>query len=274
MAREAVGFTIPHRPLWSLLDMLRHYEPLFLTVMLQLFNIHVDWVSGVCGDEEFRSKLAVALRDVKREAERAHLRSIADEADILLTRWIPADSVDAKTLIAFSMNFVGSVQRELANHLFYRIPKEWIPYFKGLLVTEPLESAFPSAAKELKAASRCLAVDQPTASVMHSMRALETGLAALVAELGFTPSSQNWETVLNECEREIRKLPQTKPTATWKKDETFFSEAATDFRHFKNAWRNHAMHGRESYDHTEASNIFLKVLSFSNHLGARLSETA
>ena len=89
--------------------------------------------------------------------------------------------------------------------MYYRIPLEWKPYFSGTFLTEELETKFPSASRELKSAARCIAVDQTTASVMHSMRALEAGLGAMIGGLNITPANPNWENVLTDCEFEIKK---------------------------------------------------------------------
>jgi len=54
------------------------------------------------------------------------------------------------------------------------------------------------------------------------------------------------------------------------------AEAATQFRFIKNAWRNHAMHARATYDETQAREIYNSVGAFlrqlANHLRERLSD--
>jgi hypothetical protein len=41
-----------------------------------------------------------------------------------------------------------------------------------------------------------------------------------------------------------------------------YSQAATTFRHFKDAWRNHVAHSRDSYDDEQARRIFDNVVAF------------
>lgn len=53
----------------------------------------------------------------------------------------------------------------------------------------------------------------------------------------------------------------------------FLSEAATDFRYFKNSWRDHIAHLRYTcQDREEAKMILNHVKSFMVHLSKRLSE--
>jgi hypothetical protein len=126
-------------------------------------------------------------------------------------------------------------------------------------------NAFPSTVREVGNAGECFALDQPTAAVLHLMRALEFPLAALVSALNLTPSNPNWQTVINECEREIRALRD-------KRDQEFYGEVATNFIDFKNAWRNHAMHGRDTYDKGQAFDIMMHVGGFMKVLSSRLCE--
>lgn len=152
--------------------------------------------------------------------------------------WIRDDTA-VNVVQAMVSNFVRSVQTEMETHAFFRVPKEELHLFQPLQVSQAAANAFPSAVREMADAGRCLAFDQPTASVLHAMRALEIPLGALVKELNFTPSNPNWQVVINECEREIRIIRD-------KDLQEFYSEAACNFLYFKNAWRNHAMHGRDT----------------------------
>ena len=105
------------------------------------------------------------------------------------------------------------------------------------------------------------------------MRALEFVLSSLSTELGMSLSRKNWEQILNMMEKEIRLRSTKNPDEKWKnEDERFFTQAATHFRIIKDAWRNHAMHGRDKYTEEEAGEIYGSVNSFMRHLSERLSE--
>ena len=105
------------------------------------------------------------------------------------------------------------------------------------------------------------------------MRALEVALESLANALGLSLANQNWNTILNDIENEIRSRTKATHGSTWKdKDEPFFAEAATHFRFIKNGWRNHTMHRKDKYTDEEAEAIYESVRSFMRHLSERLSE--
>ena len=58
------------------------------------------------------------------------------------------------------------------------------------------------------------------------------------------------------------------------KDEelTFYSQAAVQFRYFKDAWRVRVAHARASYEESQALTVFNHTLEFFDVLATRLSE--
>lgn len=245
--------------------MMRFTAAGILTSMLWLSVPHTEFIAGGIDDIEFRAKLRKGLKDVKESAERCELSKISAKVDRLLDTWLKGDESDIGVVMAMVASFVGDTQMELCEHIFFRIPSEEKAFYDVVQLTTAAMNAFPSAVPEVSNAGRCFALDQPTAAVLHLMRALEVPLAALVAALNFTPSNPNWHTVINECEREIRGLKD-------KGDQEFYGEAATNFLYFKNAWRNHAMHGRDTYEKRQAFDIMMHVGGFMKVLSKRLCE--
>ncbi len=131
-----------------------------------------------------------------------------------------------------------------------------------------VENAFPSSIYDISEAARCRALYRWTACVMHLMRVLEVGLAEL-AKFAHVLPGENWNTLLNQIEAELKKVAKKTHSA---EDEQFAAEAATHFRSIKNAWRNHSMHAREKYDEERAIAIYESIRSFMRHLSTRLSE--
>ena len=160
---------------------------------------------------------------------------------------------------------------ELRERVAHELEKRAIYYISDhvdLLSDSPLfgdnvEEAFPSAQYDISEAGRCLALRRPTACVLHLMRALEVGLASLADTLGMTLTTENWNTILNDIETEIRSRTKATHGQAWKdKDEPFFAESATHFRFIKNSWRNHAMHAKDKYTEEQAEEIYNSVRSF------------
>lgn len=131
-----------------------------------------------------------------------------------------------------------------------------------------VESAFPSAGYDITEASKCRALRRWTASVMHLMRALEVGLAALARHYE-VEAEANWNMVLNQIEAKSRQVGKKTHGSD---EEQWAAEAALHLRFIKNAWRNHAMHPLEKYDEERAVAIYENCRSFMSHLAAKLTE--
>lgn len=133
---------------------------------------------------------------------------------------------------------------------------------------EPVDAAFPSATQEISDAAKCRALGQWTACVVHLMRALEPGINALARSVDVTPD-QNWNTALNQIDAKLREVSKSRDGA---EAEQWASETSAHFRSIKNAWRNHAAHGRARYNEEEAVAIFDNVGFLMRTLAGRLAE--
>lgn len=131
-----------------------------------------------------------------------------------------------------------------------------------------VDDAFPSSAKDVAEAGRCMAMGRWTAGVMHLMRALETPLALLAEHVGVAQAS-NWNRQLNEIEKKLRTVSTAEHGPG---EEQWAAHAASHFRAIKNAWRNRAMHGRDFYDQERATEIYEAVRALMRHLAGKLSE--
>jgi hypothetical protein len=100
------------------------------------------------------------------------------------------------------------------------------------------------------------------------MRVLELGMNVLASKLQVDFQRRNWENVLNDIDAAVKKINGPHAGTDWKEQQRFYSEAAKDFRYFKDAWRNHAMHFHEHYEAAEARSILDHVKTFMEHLAA------
>jgi hypothetical protein len=73
----------------------------------------------------------------------------------------------------------------------------------------------------------------------------------------------SWHRVITGIEDGIVALrnppPGTALSDTDRKEITFYSEAASQFRYYKDAWRNHVSHAREHYDDRDAETVLTHV---------------
>jgi hypothetical protein len=169
---------------------------------------------------------------------------------------------------------VGSVchvlRLELDGRKLLQVQREDLYSPSSPLFGSAVSDHFPTVDEEVAEAGKCLALRRGTACVMHLMRTLEVGLHSLAGEMGVPFENKNWNTIIDQVEKQIREMSSVTHGAEWKKDQQFYSEAAVHFRLLKDAWRNHAMHVHERYSEERAEAIFNSVRSFMQHLATKL----
>jgi hypothetical protein len=184
------------------------------------------------------------------------------------------------TLYQFAMNFAAFrklLEDDLRSVLLLVVEPAKRPFYESVEPFGPeVEAAFPSAKSELIEACNCYALDRNDACVFHLMRALEKPLLALCAELHIDCEGEPWGRIIERIEKAIGEFAK-RP----RKDEPrkidklqFYSEAAKEFRYFKDAWRNCTAHQseRESFTEKDAARIMGHVRDFMQRLSKRLSE--
>ncbi len=180
-----------------------------------------------------------------------------------------------------------AISREMDSHLFMRIPLDRAEYYQSWgeakrekegkeipLFGNAVNTNFTSATFDIVEAGNCFAVGRYTACVFHLMRVLEIGLSTLANKFNVPSNHTNWQNIIDQIEERIRSMgsDQNKP-ATWKEEEQFYSQVATQFIFLKNAWRNYTVHVRGGkYTDEEAENIMRSVLAFMQKLSTKLSE--
>jgi hypothetical protein len=164
----------------------------------------------------------------------------------------------------------GRVSEELQARMVFCLSSEMTKYYdqKQPLFGQEVDDAYPSSRFDITESGKCLAFARPTACVMHLMRALEPPLQAMAKEFSVSAARDNWHEVLRLIEKAVLDVH---PKADADRKE-FFSGACAQFRFFKDAWRNHAMHARVKYTEEEADIIFRSVKAFMRQLADRLRE--
>ncbi|MDP1555193.1 MAG: hypothetical protein Q8L84_07020 [Hyphomonas sp.] len=161
----------------------------------------------------------------------------------------------------------------LQGRLIYRYPAEQARVFERWASDwAPCLASFPSVRADVFAAVDCWALGHGTASVFQCMRVLEHGLAALAEDVGEGMDVDTWHVILDRIEARIR-MERSAPRGLEKTERLqFLSEAASAFRYFKDAWRNHVAHGRAVYDEHQARSVLEHTRGFMNLLSSRLTE--
>lgn len=257
-------------PIRTLYELLELNITLFVTAIMELEGA-LNRVGNADEDgSKFRSLAFRILPTLKKECELANLVSCKEALDRIEKRFFNSSP---QVLIVLFSDLRGHIQDELYKRKFFLIDPMEEHLYSGNFISKNVLDKFPSAYFELSEAGKCLVFRLPTAAVCHSMRALEVGLSSLSKALGAEPPNENWSTIIGECRKAIKNLPNKEPRpADWKDDLQWYSECATEFETFKLAWRNHAMHRTVTYARGHAVDILHSVSRFLTRISERLSE--
>lgn len=158
----------------------------------------------------------------------------------------------------------------LSNRFFYSIKPELNGFYgKPALFGDQVIKKFPAAAMDLEWAGNCLALGQPTSCVLHLNRAMEIALHRLAKKLKVPINAKdNMGSMLGKMTDPIKNMPDK--TEPQKRKKELWAECRTNLYHVKMAWRDPAHHGKQSYDDTQARDIFERVRGFMQQLATLL----
>jgi hypothetical protein len=214
--------------------------------------------------------LADAVKDCEKAIAELPLSTVLTEQwqDINRSLQSPEDFGTNRPDIRAQVFFNGLVT-ELRQHMFFLIPQRdtklyrdsvnWFEDGKSVLRT------FRKIQPDVEAAGRCCALNEWSATVFHSMCILDHGLRYMARRTGLTlPKKEEWHQLITLIEDKVTALRALKPPP--KKKIAYFSGAAVEFRHFKDAWRNYTMHAVKSYEENEARRVLTSVKYFMRAL--------
>jgi hypothetical protein len=257
--------------LWSLWDMLKVHA-------LEFFKLGER--SSTTRSDIFFGKGRINLHDFQKKDVQEAIAALADLSEkIGLTTSLTLLKARENNLPETRREWeilVDAVRAELENNLFLFVPQHRAKYYE-MILQSAVATTFPMASKELVAAGNSLAVGLYTASVFHAMRAAEIGVRALAVPLNVSFPDKplelaEWQNILDQADSKIVAM-KALPRGTHKDDElNFYSQAAVQFRYFKDAWRVRVAHARETYDESPALKVFNHTLEFFDTLAIRLKE--
>jgi len=272
-------------PLVSLLDMIKICAGELWDFMRELEALFKDGLFDASRSEftptdlkrmeEVIDKASSWCKLVELEAASKIIKHIEFTVKYVLSWWPePLNCAELGTNI-WTLRLV--IEDELRERLFMYIPRneaEW--YEKEDSFGIKVSKAFPSAKDDIKEAATCYATGRYTACVFHSMRILEHGLRVLAKDVCVTIGRRGWGKIIGRIELAINPPPSPKPKVPQTKEEIeqqrFLSEAATEFRYFKDAWRDYVTHNLIDYKGPEALRIMDRVKDFMAHLSEKLKE--
>ncbi len=182
----------------SLFEMLTFYAVLFTSHMVAL-RAAADEIEAAQTDLDLagqRLKLQWTLKNMQADLQKMPLvPATRMQFDGLMELTGKADKAELAILLRV---FYHSILTELNSAWFLMIPEAQRELYEqndapfGSLI----ETVFPDARYDIAAASRCLALDEWTASVFHLMRVVEHGLRDMANRLKIpmaaTVDQENW----------------------------------------------------------------------------------
>ncbi len=206
------------------------------------------------------------------------LRQLASDFDLPVTKEILREELASIPDTYKEMTLVIRVAKaELKSKLFLYVPFHAAKYYeRDDILSDTAKTAFPSAFMELKHAGNCFALSLYTACVFHSMRAAEIGVRTLGIDLGvtfhFPIELAEWHSILDQIESKIKDKKNLSKGSVKDEDLRFYSDSASQFRYFKDAWRIRVAHARATYAEDEAGRVLDHTRDFFESLAGRLKE--
>jgi hypothetical protein len=228
--------------------------------------------SGAADWPALQKQLRETLAELHRQCEKLPV-SVAMELQIerAMSDLVVGTDYENATAMSRLVEIRKNLVAELSQHYFIQIPYQRRAYYeaKNPLMGALVEAKFPDASRDVAAAGRCLALEESTAAVFHLMRVLEHGLRFLATRVGLSSDAmalENWKNVIDQIEKKIREMEGLPKSPIKSETLQHYSEAAIQFRYFKDAWRNHVSHSRSTYDERDAVSIWNHATEFMQHL--------
>jgi hypothetical protein len=186
-----------------------------------------------------------------------------------------------------------AIRRDLSKSSFMFFPAEsalYVDHHRTYNNLPPLLGAdvaakFPQASKEMSMAGTCYGTECHTACVFHLVRVVEIAARVMVSSLNVEKELKNmkghripaklatWEQLVTALQKGVdAKRDKVGTSIRRKETHEFYNHAVSQFRSFKDAWRNKVSHKRKTYGAGEAKDIMENVKQFMTHLAERLSE--
>lgn len=219
--------------------------------------------------EDRKRQYSTIFTDIGNECKELGLE-LTEKSALAIARNLSKTNITYSVIKVLGEELIKTLDDEIENINYFSIE----PDEKDFLRTERLYKAmvtsiFPQTKDDIINAGSCIAFNLWTASVFHSMRILENGLKELASDLGIDSSLENWGRIIGDIDTKIKLMNEANTGKDWKLKRDYYSEAALQFTYFKDAWRNHVMHGSDNYNEEQAKIIFNHVKEFMEHLSIK-----
>jgi hypothetical protein len=208
----------------------------------------------------------IALTNIRKECSKIGLKASIKCVDNVLE--FGSEGTTTGNIRQGLNELARLIRWEMEEHLFLFIaPSRAGRYDQTEAFGTEVATNFPSAAFDIRESGNCYAAARYTACVFHLMRSLELGLTAFARIFSVPSDRTNWHNIIQDIEKEIRNMGNDpNKTADWKVKQEVYSQIASSFMIFKDAWRNYTAHARGKYLEEEADAIYRNVQAFMKRL--------
>jgi hypothetical protein len=239
--------------LWSLWDIMKKFDGACFGAYSLLVGTRNKWTLQQ-GHQLYSPPTLAIFREHTATLERVFrevdLTTFADAAAELLVEIDRTERLPNGDHLFSGQNFGSALGHlntlaeylglEMKNrYLLMMNPTRKAFYEQPKLFGDKVFEVFSSANDDIAEAGTCLALERGTACVMHLLRTVEVGLAALAKQLG-VHKQNDWGAYLREIGNELKVRMETAGARS--ADEQFYAEAAAEIDHMRRAWRNPTFH--------------------------------
>jgi hypothetical protein len=225
-------------------------------------------------DQQTGSVLWALVSDLYTTFESIEFHDSASTCGLIQAR-IQLNNINRAQLDGLLSELHRTFEREASAHMFFHLQKGKTTFYEPRsLLSDLARTKFPTSEKELGKAATGYAVGLETASVFHSMRALEKPIVALARKLRVKLAKdielETWGNIHRGIAKQVDALRNSPHTKRRDEQLEFYSKAGMEFGYLKDAWRNYVSHDRASYDSMQALSALQHSIGFIDGLSLRV----
>jgi hypothetical protein len=222
-------------------------------------------------DAEIIRAIANGTHQMRQACIYCDMDGVLPQIDRLET-WLsprPSQSIPPRNALAQAISeLVSRAQDELRQQFYFHLDQQDVRHYgQKAPFGEPVAKKFKQAVEDIERAGSCLALQQPTASVFHLMRAMEMAVRHLAKRMNVTITPQStWRQMTGQMDHKIKAMPEA--TSRQKDKKNDWEEARANLHHVGSVWRNNTMHPATTYTRSQAHDVFNSVRVFMSSLTA------
>jgi len=249
---------------WSLWDMIERYGDLVKRAINSLDMAETFWPLPEAGKVALATN-AVPL-ELKQGAAAAAISAVRELA--FAFGWVSLEPQIARLEDRLSWNssvdairdfrvLRERIQDELKHEFLFLLDRHDVSLFQAAEPFGPKVTAkFPLAAEDVAEAAKCIAMQRPTASVFHLMRAMEGAVQHLgrLLKVRLEPKKETWFNICNLVSKALAvRAAKTKRQSA---RNAALGAAVAHLQTVRIASRNEVMHPKQTYTMEEAQEVF------------------